>query len=171
MNQVSAGENLTETVPARRKRMRAQALGLRPAPPRPAEFQTPQWLDTSFVLPLTAPEAVDVPSQAVPHHDDDEAELVESPMPESRAEGPLAFVRPPTREVDFARVMRRSDLSRTSARTVISSGGMAGLVLVVYLLTSWPVVLGMAIAFGLIAIAAAGVRIHLALARLPYLDR
>ena len=170
MNQVSAGENLTETVPARRKRMRAQALGLRPAPLRPAEFQTPQWLDTSFVLPLTAPEAVDVPSQAVPHHDD-EAELVESPMPESRMEGPPAFVRPPSREVDFARVMKRSDLGRTSARTVISSGGMAGLVLVVYLLTSSPVVLGMAIAFGLIAIAAAGVRIRLALARLPYLDR
>ena len=170
MEQMSAGDISTETLRARRMRMSAQARGLRPAYPKPAKFQTPLWLDHSFVLPVTAPEAVGVPSQSVPRHDD-KPEPVETPVSEPSAEAPPVFVRPPTSEVDFARVMKRSDFSRFSARTVIASGGMAGLALIGYLLISWPVVLGVAIAFGLVALAASGVRVRLAMAPIPYLDR
>ena len=170
MDQMSARDVSTETLRARRLRMSELARGLRPAHPRPARFQTPLWLDHSFVLPVTAPEAVDVPSQSRPHHDD-KAEPVEIPVSERSAEAPPVFVRPPTSEVDFARVVKRSDLSRFSARTVIASGGMAGLALIAFLLISWPVVLGMALAFGLVALAASGVRIRLAMAPIPYVDR
>ncbi len=170
MEQMPAGDISTETLRARRLRMSAQARGLRPAYPRPAQFQTPLWLDQSFVLPATARVDVDVPSQSVPHHDD-KAEPVEIPVSEQSAEAPPGYLRPPTSEVDFARLVRRSDLSRFSARTVIASGGMAGLALIAFLLISWPVALGMAIAFGLVALAASGARVRLAMAPIPYLDR
>lgn len=171
MDQVSADDTSTEVVRARRKRMRANARGLRSATaPRSDEYQTPEWLDRSFVLPLTVPEVSDVPSQSVPHHDDYEAEVVEPEAADPEVAAP-AFVRPPTPEIDFARVIRRADLSRTATRTVMGSTGITGLVLIVYLLTSSPVVLGMAISFGLVALVAIGVRIRTATAAIPYLDR
>ncbi len=169
MDQVSAGDISSQTVRARRERTRSQARALSPVPSRSAHFQTPRWLDHSIMLPVTEPEAVTVPAQSVPHHDDD-AELAETAAPAHRLEVPSAYVRPPTRAVDYARVMKRSDLGRASSRALVASGGMAGLVLILYLLTSWPVVLGMAIAFGLTALAAAVVRVRLAAAPLPYLD-
>jgi len=169
MEQMSAGDISTESVRLRRMRMTALARGLRPAHSRPAHFQTPRWLDQSFVLPVTAPGVVDVPGQPVPRHDDT-AEPVESQVSEPSPGASPAFLRPPTREVDFGKMMKRSDLSRFSARTVMASGGMAGLALIVHLLISRPVVLGMAVAFGLVALAAAGLRIRLARAPIPYLD-
>ncbi|MET0999480.1 MAG: hypothetical protein ABWX73_12240 [Marmoricola sp.] len=172
MDQVSADDTSTEVVRARRKRMRAHARGLRSATaPRSDEYQTPEWLDRSFVLPLTVPEVSDVPSQSVPHHDDYEAEVVEAATATPEVETAPAFVRPPTPEIDFARVIRRADLSRTATRTAMGSTGITGLVLIVYLLTSSPVVLGMAISFALVALVAIGVRIRTATAAIPYLDR
>jgi hypothetical protein len=170
MDHVSAGDTTSDEVRARRKRMRTEARGLRSAPVSDG-FQTPQWLDRSFVLPLTVPEATDVPTQSVPHHDDFENHPDDSPVSGTAATPDPSFVRPPTREIDFARVIRRSDLSRTATRAALASTGVAGLVLIAYLLTTSAVVLGMAISFGLVALVAVGVRIRLATAPIPHLDR
>lgn len=167
MDQVSAGDTTNDVVRSRRKRMRAEARGRRPAP-KSDGFQTPQWLDHSFVLPLTVPEATEVPSQSAPHHDDVEGQRATSSLPDSAA-GP-AFVRPPTTHIDFARVIRRSDLSRTATRAALASISVAGLLLVAYLLSTSAVVLGMAISFGLVALVAIGVRVRLASAPIPHLD-
>jgi len=173
LDPVPAGDTTSATVRARRKWMRAQARALHPrTTPEPEVFATPEWLDRSFVLPLTRPEATGVPSQPTPHHDDYETEAVASPPePQPAAEPGLTFVRPATRQIDFARVIRRSDLSRASARAVLGSTGLAGLVVIAYLLTSSPVVLGMAIAFVLVAIVAVVVRLRCANASIPYVER
>ncbi|MEO7352463.1 MAG: hypothetical protein ABIR34_04080 [Marmoricola sp.] len=175
MDQVPAGETSSAVsshdVLARRRRMRAQARGLRPAaPPESDVFQTPQWLERSFVLPLTEPERSDVPNQPVPHHDDYEDEPIDRPEPESEDESTPTFVRPPTREIDFARVINRADMSRTATRAALSSTAVTGVVLVVYLLVRSQIVLGMALSFAMIAVVAAGVRLRLATASIPHLD-
>jgi hypothetical protein len=153
----------------RRQRMRALARGLREAdvlaaPPR---YETPAWLDRSFVLPLTSPDLTDVPHQSTPHHDDaappEAADQVPSP-----SQAP-AFERPPTREIDYARVIKRSDLRRTTTRAAVAATGVAGLVLIAYLLTMQPLVLGMAIAFGLVAVVAGAASVRLTFAPVPYL--
>jgi hypothetical protein len=168
MDRVSAGDTARDNVRTRRKRMRESARGLHPGGARKADsFQTPEWLDRSFVLPLREPEVTDVPSQPVPHHDDYEEKVATSPEPEPTS----VFVRPPTQEIDFARVIRRADLGRTATRAAMTTTGVAGLVLIVFLLTGSPVVLGMAIAFAIVAVVALGVRIRVATARIPYLQR
>jgi hypothetical protein len=178
MDQVSAGDTASDAVRARRRRMRAEARGLRFVP-ESEEFQTPQWLDRSFVLPLTVPEASDVPSQSVPHHDDFAEQPSGAPAPETVGEpvaapaaGPgTPFVRPPTREIDFARVIRRADQRRTASRTAMAATAVAGLLLIAYLLSSAAVVLGMAISFALVAVVAVVVRVRLAAVPIPHLDR
>jgi hypothetical protein len=173
MDQPSAGETTSDSVRTRRGRMRTQARALRPvASPEPDGFATPEWLERSFVLPLSRPAVTDVPSQSVPDHDKlFEAHLVGSPAPEAAAEPAPAFVRPPSREIDFARVIRRADLSRTATRAAMASTGIAGLALIAYLLTTSAVVLGMAIALAGVALVAVGVRVRLATAPIPHLER
>lgn len=171
MDQVSAGDTSTEGVGARRERMRTAARGLRVTPPQPDAYQTPQWLDRSFVLPLTEPDMTDVPSQSVPHHDDFRAGPVETPAVEPGAEPAPVFVRPATPDIDFARVIRRADLSRSTTRTAMAATALTGLLLIGYLLTSSPVVAGMAISFALVALGAVAVRVRLATAPIPHLDR
>jgi len=180
MDPVPAGDTSSDTVRARRKRMRAQARALYPGTsPESEVFQTPEWLDRSFVLPLTRPaatgltrqEATGVPSQPTPHHDDDETQAgASTPEPAQAPEEAPTFVRPAIREIDFARVIRRSDLRRTSTRAVLLSTGLAGLVVIAYLLTSSPVVLGMAIAFILVAIVAVVVRLRCGTSSIPYVE-
>jgi hypothetical protein len=177
MDQVTAGDTARDAVRVRRRRMRAEARGLRFVP-ESEEFQTPQWLDRSFVLPLTVPEASDVPSQSVPHHDDFAEQPSGATAPEavgepvaSPAAGPgTPFVRPPTKEIDFARVIRRADQRRAASRTAMAATAVAGLLLIAYLLSSAAVVLGMAISFALVAVVAVGVRVRLAAVPIPHLD-
>lgn len=171
MDQVSADDTSTEAVRARREHMRVQARGRRrAAAPRTDEYQTPEWLDRSFVLPLAAPKVSAVPSQSVPRHDDYEAEIVEAHAATAEGDAAPAFVRPASPEIDFARAIGRTDLGRTATRTAMGAAGITGLLLVVYLLTSSPVVLGMAISFALVALVAIGVRVRLATAAVPHLD-
>jgi hypothetical protein len=157
-----------------------QALDQAPVSDR---YQTPEWLDRSFVLPLTQPEASDVPSQAVRRHDDDpeptpEAAVssgLDAVVPEQAtvpATGPAApFVRPPSEDIDFARVIRRSDLSRKVTRLHWVATGLACLALVVYLLGGSTVMLGVVALFALLAVAAFGVRVRLHRAPVPHLQR
>ncbi|MCW2828484.1 MAG: hypothetical protein JWQ67_2100 [Marmoricola sp.] len=172
MDHAPTGETSNDSARARRRRMRADARALHPgASPRSDGFQTPEWLDRSFVLPLTRPDATpsvlsrSVPKQSAPSHDD-----YESAKPGEQRGQTVPFVRPTTPEVDFARVMRRSDLGRTAARAAVASSGLAGLTLIVHLLTSWTLVLGMTIAFGVIALVTVAVRVHLVTAPLPHVD-
>lgn len=180
MDHVPAGGDLTDPttgdVLERRRRMRSQARGLRDAPGTPPQrrYVTPAWLDQSFVLPLTEPDAddladaTDVPHQNTPHHDDETAPASTGAVAPQARPAP-AFTRPPTPEIDFARVIRRSDLRRTTTRTSVAATGLAGLVLIAYLLALQPVVLGMAIVLGLVAITAGAVSARLALAPVPHL--
>lgn len=174
MDQVPVGETprdvSNETVRSRRGRMRAQARGRRTAAhPEPDVFQTPLWLEQSFVLPLSEPGVTDVPGQQVPHHDD--YGTAGDAGPGTSAEDSASFVRPPSPEIDFARVIKRSDQGRTATRAALVATGVTGLLLIAYLLAESPIVLGMTLAFALIAVVAVGVRLRLATAAIPHVDR
>lgn len=185
MDQVSAkdtsGDTARDGVRARRKRMRAEARAQRPAGSEADRFQTPEWLERSFVLPLTEPELSDVPSQSMPHHDD----FSELPLPSQAVRAtcdgvagpgtngavtPL-FVRPPSREIDFARVIKRSDLTRKATRMALLSTGVTGLALIAYLLSASPAVLTLTLMCAAVALAAVGVRLRMATAPIPHLER
>ncbi len=55
MDQVSAGKATRDGARTRRRRMREQARSQHAAPsPATDRYQTPEWLDRSFVLPLSS---------------------------------------------------------------------------------------------------------------------
>jgi hypothetical protein len=178
MDNVSAGEATRDGARTRRGRMRDQARQLTAQPPVFDRYQTPEWLERTFVLPLQHPEASDVPSQTVPHHDDDPEP---SPEPRVIAEDSLAtsaesappaqFLRPPSEDIDFARVVRRADLCRNAGHLGWASAGLAGLALIAYLLMTSMVVLGVVIVFAVVALASFALRIRLSHAPVPRLSR
>jgi len=196
MDHVSAGEAQREVVRDRRRHMREQARSHR-AVPVSDRYQTPEWLERSFVLPLTKPEASDVtshdvPSQPLPSHDDDTAEHirrvidgyaedrpdiplqrpVDPPVEPSPTElGAADFVRPPSQDVDFARVVRRADLCRRVTRLHWLATGLAGLALVLYLLMSSVLLLGLVIVLALVAVVTFAARVWLNRAPVPRLRR
>jgi hypothetical protein len=143
-------------------------------------YQTPAWLERSFVLPLTQPEASDVPSQPVPRHDDDpgripEPRVIERLEPDTiglpMQPAPIKFVRPPSDDIDFARVVRRADLCLLAGRLSWAATGLAGLALIVFLLLSSVVALALVIAFALASLVAFAVRMRLSRAAIPRLQR
>jgi hypothetical protein len=182
MDHVSAGEATLSGVRSRRRRMRDQARSRHAGPaPDSDRYQTPEWLERSFVLPLTKPEASDVPSQPVRRHDDDPdrtPQARETPLralPEEAfgptlAPGP-SFLRPPSEEIDFARVVRRSDLCRRVTRMHWVATGLAGLALVLYLLLSSTWLLDLVVVFAVVAVVAFAVRFRLNRAPVPRLQR
>lgn len=162
MDHVSAGKSTRDGARTRRRRMREQARSQHAAPsPATDRYQTPEWLDRSFVLPLTQPEASGVPSQPVPHHDDvtghtGEPLVIDHPEPGTLSVlAPLApaapFVRPHSDHIDFARVIRRSDLSRKAARLAWAAAGVGGVALIAYLLSASVVALGATVALALVS--------------------
>ena len=182
MDHVSAGHATLNGVRSRRRRMRDQARS-RHAGQAPAldRYQTPEWLERSFVLPLTQPEASDVPSQPVPRHDDDPERLPEARVKpvehlEETTFGPTlapraSFVRPASDEIDFARVIRRADLCRSVTRLHWVATGLAGLALIAYLLLASVWVLDLVLVFALVALGAFAVRFRLNRAPVPRLQR
>ena len=173
MDHVAAGETQRDIVRKRRRRMREQARSHR-AVPVSDRYQTPAWLERSFVLPLTSPEATDVasqdvPSQPFPKHDDDPA--APTPTTGDQADLHSGFVRPPSHDIDFARVVRRSDLCRRITRLHWAATGLAGLALVLYLLLSSVLLLDLVIVLALVAIVAFGARVWLNRAPVPRLQR
>jgi hypothetical protein len=179
MDPVSAGEETRDGARTRRRRMRDRARSQRAVQsPVSDRYQTPEWLERSFVLPLIEPNASDVPSQPVPHHDDDPTMAREVRAVPEKVAGtttqpapPAEFARPPSDEIDFARVVRRSDLCRTAGRLAWTGAGLAGLALIADLLLSSVVVLGLVIAFALASVAALALRIKLTHAPVPRLQR
>lgn len=185
MDHVSTGDATINGVRSRRRRMRDQARSRRAGQaPVSDRYQTPEWLERSFVLPLTQPESNDVPSQPVRRHDDDPVRLPEAPVsplealpgtpePVPRPEGPSGptFVRPPCEEIDFARVIRRADLTRNVTRLHWIATGLAGVALVVYLLVSSMWILDLVIVLAVVAVVAFAVRFWLNRAPVPRLQR
>lgn len=157
-----------------RERARSRHLASSPVSDR---YQTPEWLERSFVLPLTQPEGNDVPSQPVRGHDDDPVpEGQATPRPEAAAArtpslGSAGFVRPPSEDVDFARVIRRADLSRQVTRLHWLATGLAGVALVVFLLVSSTVALVAVAALAVLAVGAFAVRLRLHRAPVPHVER
>lgn len=171
--ELSADGTARDGVRARRQQHLAHARAKRRAPTLPDQFQTPEWLERSFVLPL-ADRGVTVPSQSHPHHDD----FAETPVPgrptytgEMNPAATPTFVRPRSREIDFARMVKRSDRCRMATRAAVASIGLAGLAIVIFLLTMDPLPLETAIACTVLAVLAIGVRIRLGTAPVPHLER
>ena len=156
MDQRAVDGNAHEGVRAQRRQLRDVARARRRA--EADRFRTPEWLEQSFVLPLTDREVTAVPSQSQPHHDD----FTETPRTAP------AFVRPPSQEIDFARMIKRSDHCRTATRAAVASVGFAGLAVVAFLLTMNPIGLLVAIVCAVLAVIAIGVRVRLAAAPVPH---
>ena len=188
---------------ARRHRMRdqsraqvlARSLVRRPRPVEPDRYETPEWLDRSFVLPLTRPEGAEVPPersdpaepapraprglprQGSPRHDD-LAEATVSPLeaerpahtPAERA-APASFRRPETPEIDFVRVVRRSDLSRTAARVSWLALLLSGVALVALLVTGSGIAVGALTVLVVASIGGGVTRAHLDRAPVPLVRR
>jgi hypothetical protein len=193
MDQVWTDDATHEGVDSRRSLMRTVARSRRKvAAPTPEHFQTPAWLERSFVLPLTKPEQTDLPEPR-PHHDPipqqsmPRAELSTARVgaegvgtPEMSAENnqagdlPLpapAFVRPPSDDIDFGTVIRRADRSRSALRTAWASTGVAGLVLIAFLLTTVPALAVIAAVSAMVAVGATVVRMRLMRAPVPRVNR
>lgn len=81
------------------------------------------------------------------------------------------FVRPPSADIDFARVIRRSDLCRTMTRLNWAATGLACLGLVLFLLAGSMIVLGAVIVLAVAAIGAFVTRLRLTRAPVPHLQR
>lgn len=138
-------------------------------------FATPDWLERSFVLPLTPPsqvsrpvhgsEVIAVPHQHVPRHDDLSGQQVEA------ASSAQPFVRPPSTEIDFARVIKRAEVTRVATRTATVSGGFTGLALIAYLISSSALVLPVLAFTGLVTLVALAVRLRVSAAPIPHLER
>ena len=81
------------------------------------------------------------------------------------------FVRPPAEEIDFVRVVRRSDLSRRAAHVARTALLLAGAGLVAYLLLPVAVVLVVTGVAAITSVVAGVVRWHLDGAAVPRLRR
>jgi hypothetical protein len=124
-----------------------------------ARFQTPAWLERSFVLP---DDQTPTRVAAASHH---------LPRPRAKAPDPLPpFERPPSPEVDFAALVRRADLGRRARVATIVGLVVALLGAIVFQLTGAVAPAACAIVFALVTLAAAGTRIVLGRAPVPYLQ-
>jgi hypothetical protein len=177
MDHPSARDTRRQGAHSRRWRMREVARSQHPVPAHASDrYQTPEWLERSFVLPLSHPEASDVPSQPVRSHDDDPTpKPLSTPSLDADAQpvppSPAAFVRPPSEDIDFARVVRRADLCRTMTRLHWVATGIAGLALVAYLLSGSVLLLDAVVVFALAAVVAFAARVRLNRAPVPRLQR
>jgi hypothetical protein len=170
MDQRSVDGTAPDGVRAQRRQLRDVARARRRADAD--RFQTPQWLEQSFVLPLTDRGVTAVPSQSQPDHDDFTATPHFAPRARHAEVDPAAaaaFVRPPSQEIDFARMIKRSDHCRMATRAAIASIGFAGVGLVAFLLTMDPLGVLVAIVCAVLAVIAVGVRLRLATAPVAHL--
>ncbi len=124
-----------------------------------ARFRTPAWLEQSFVLPddQTPTRVV-----AASHH---------LPKPRAKAPDPLPpFDRPSSPEVDFAALVRRADVGRRARIATIVGLVVALLAAIAFQLTGALAPAVCAIAFAVVTLVSAGVRIVLERAPVPYLQ-
>ncbi|GAB3661592.1 hypothetical protein GCM10027596_21810 [Nocardioides korecus] len=123
--------------------------------------QRPPWPSG---LPLTPPEPAEV---AAPPIDGPAPSPDRGPSEMSRR----PFVRPPGEEIDFARVVRRHDLSRRAAQVARICLLLAGVCLVGYLLVPSPVLIAAIGVAALVSVGAGTLRWRLDGAAVPRLRR
>ncbi len=124
-------------------------------------YLTPQWLDHSFVLPA-APERGEV---ALPSPRGESPAPAASPRPAEPV-----YERPASPEIDFGAVMRRADTGRR-ARIVTAVALVLTLVAaIVFQVTGQPAAAGIALVAAVVALGAAGWRMVLNRAPVPYLE-
>ncbi len=175
MDHTSAGGATQENIGARRRRMRADARARRAGSgSAPEQFETPAWLEQSFVLPLEDQEVSAVPNQSVPHHDDPSTGGRGEPQSVDPEEAAMTavpgFQRPATPEIDFARVIRRSDVSRRASRVALYSGGFAALALMVFLIFGTTAAVVTATVLGVVTLVSVGVRLRMRTAPIPHVQ-
>ncbi len=155
---------------AHREHLRSQARTRRPGR---GTFATPRWLEHSFVLPPTGAEVTAMPHQHVPDHDPSREAAAGDALTTDRAPchttGP--GVRPPRDDVDFARLVRRAEVTRAAHRTASVAAGLSGLALIGYLLRPTFLVLVVLVAVALVAAGAFAVRMRLDTAPIPRVER
>lgn len=129
---------------------------------RPARgrYRTPEWVDHSFVLP---DDQTPARVAAASHHP--------VPRPRAKAPDPLpAFERPSSPEIDYAAVVHRADVGRRARIATIVGLLLALVAVVAFQVTGSVATAVVAILFALVTLAAAGVRIVLNRAPVPYLQ-
>ncbi|MET0838031.1 MAG: hypothetical protein ABWY19_04565 [Marmoricola sp.] len=178
MDHFSTDDAAPDSAGSRRSRMRSGARSRRTtASTVPDHFRTPTWLERSFVLPLTEPEPIDgvadVPTprprqHRVPQQRPQQMSAQSSPGDLHR--DPV-FVRPPSDDIDFSAVIRRADRSRWALRTAWVSTGVAGVLLILFLLTSVPAIAALAALGAVVSVSATVVRLQLARAPVPRVQR
>lgn len=137
MEQATGG--VEQGVRARHHQARSRAFAARTAVAG-ERYETPSWLERSFVLPV---DADDVPDQPVAVHDDlDVSAHV------------LDFIRPETPEIDFAAVVRREDATRLGRRTAVGAFVLALLTALSSLLVPSTVIMPAALCLALVGVAA-----------------
>lgn len=123
------------------------------------QFQTPEWVDHSFVLP---DQQTPTSMVAGSHH------VV--PSPRVVTPDPLPpFERPATADVDFAAVVRRADVGRRARLLTTAALLVAVLAIVVFQVTAAPVAAVCAILAAIVAIGGSATRVVLNRAPVPYL--
>ena len=150
---------------ARRTSVRAQSMGhRRTAVSSGKRFETPAWLDHSFVLPVQEPvdesAAGTMPVQQRPDHDD----LVAQPAATVIT---TDFVRPASEEIDFVRVVKLADACRLARRTATYAVMVALLALTIFMLTRSSVVLPLLVIAAAGGVGAASVTLWLRRAPIP----
>ncbi len=144
----------------RRQRMRDEARA------QAVRYQTPQWLERSFVLPVSGEAAPEVPAQALPEHDDMAAPSADLPLvtPEPKAQRPQAA------EIDFARVVQRHDLSRRAAHIAWATAAITGVALILSLVMPSAALLAIVVGFAALCLVALTASLQLSHAPVPRVD-
>lgn len=160
MDQVS--NDRTRAGADRRQRMRdeARAQGA-------VRYQTPQWLERSFVLPVSGPSATpEVPAQGLPEHDDLAAPTDLPLMPPETKVPRLQAA-----EIDFARVIQRRDLSRRASHIAWATAGLTGVALILCLVMPTAALIAVVVGFAALCLVALTASLQLSHAPVPRVDR
>jgi hypothetical protein len=148
-NKASAGPR------ARRSRARAEAFARHGGEQIRSRYETPAWLERSFVLPVQDTAVSASASDEVRADQDRRRREAEAPRmyktmglvpPKQWPE----FVRPPSEEIDFVAVVRRDDACRAARRTALVATTLMVTALLLLVLTTSP------LALPLLAISAVG---------------
>jgi len=158
MNELSA-DPTRSGVRARRETVRDETFARRRA--RPQHYETPAWLERSFVLPVQPTPESAAPESAAPDNP--------APRHVPAREWP-EFVRPPSEEIDFAAVVRRADAYRLARRTALFALALTTLILGVIVLTGSTAVLPLVVVSAAGVLVSGTVLVVLSHAPLPHLD-
>lgn len=144
-----------EPVPQQSQPPRAESQPKQPQPP-----SGPTQPEAEGSTPEVEPDDAESPAMNAPHE-----------TPADVAGSAPAFVRPPSDDIDFGTVIRRADQSRSALRVAWVSTAVAGLVLIVFLLTGVLAIAVLAALVAVVAVSATVVRMRLTRAPVPRVNK